>query len=78
MLGGTAALDLLLGLATLQAPARCLWPAKIELFGFYMLVITLRLPEYRLHPGGRPTKNLPMLAVPAVVYVFEPARTRSP
>lgn len=79
MLFGAAALDLLIGLLTL-APlrprhARLLWWTQIALIVFYTIVITLRLPEYWLHPYGPVLKNLPMLAVLAILaWTERPAR----
>lgn len=72
---GAAALDALLGLLTL-APlrpraARRLWAAQALLIAGYTAVITLRLPEFWLHPYGPLTKNLPMLALLAWLWATE-------
>lgn len=58
-----AALDLVLGLATLlMRNRRYLWIAQIVLILVYTAIITVRLPEFWLHPYGPLLKNLPMLA----------------
>jgi uncharacterized protein YbjT (DUF2867 family) len=62
LLFGAAALDMLLGLATLAWPRRSLWWVQIALIVFYSALISCRLPEYWLHPYGPMLKNLPMLA----------------
>ncbi len=73
---GAALLDLALGVLTLW-PAlsprrrRLLWLAQAALMLGYTLIITLRLPEFWLHPYGPILKNLPMLAVLALLLVLE-------
>lgn len=73
---GAAALDLLFGLLTLRPPrgARGLWAAQAALILAYTFIISLRLPEQWLHPYGPLSKNLPMLAVLLMLYVFEQAK----
>jgi uncharacterized protein YbjT (DUF2867 family) len=67
-----AALDLVLGLATLMMKRRrALWLAQIGLIAVYTLIITVRMPEFWLHPYGPLVKNLPMLALIYVLYRFE-------
>jgi uncharacterized protein YbjT (DUF2867 family)/uncharacterized membrane protein YphA (DoxX/SURF4 family) len=69
---GAAALDLALGFATLlMRKRRMLWLAQCALILFYTVMITLRLPEFWLHPYGPLLKNLPMLAAIAALYVLE-------
>jgi hypothetical protein len=60
---GAAALDLVFGVLSL-APRRpaWLWPAQAALILAYTLIISIRLPEFWLHPYGPILKNLPMLA----------------
>ena len=65
---GAAGLDLAFGIATLWPPRRHpwrrgLWGAQAALILGYSIVITLRLPEFWLHPYGPMTKNLPLLAL---------------
>lgn len=71
MLYGAAALDLLLGVLTLVVRRRWLWIAQIALILGYTLVITVRLPEFWLHPYGPVLKNLPMLAALWLLLAFE-------
>lgn len=63
---GAAGLDLLFGLMCF-APARWrfpwIWAAQAALILSYTVIISVRLPEFWLHPYGPLTKNLPMLAV---------------
>lgn len=77
-LWAAAGLDLLLGLLTL-APLRArrwLWAAQAGLILAYSAVITLRLPEFWLHPYGPMTKNLPLLALLLLLWQLEPRRDR--
>ncbi|MEJ8839575.1 NAD(P)H-binding protein [Ramlibacter sp. AN1133] len=72
---GAALLDLLLGLLTLAAPARWrrgVWLAQLALVGAYTVLISIFLPEYWLHPYGPVTKNLPILALIALLWSLEP------
>ncbi|GAB3646663.1 SDR family oxidoreductase [Ramlibacter alkalitolerans] len=72
---GAAALDLVQGLLTLAAPARWRrwnWLAQIALVGGYTALITIFLPEYWLHPYGPIAKNLPILALIALLWSLEP------
>ena len=77
LLYGAAALDLLLGVLSLWPLRprwrRRLWLAQIGLVVGYTLIISLRLPEFWLHPYGPLTKNLPMLALLALLLALEPA-----
>src|SRR5262249_14911630 len=71
---GAALLDLVLGVLTLAAPARWrrrLWLAQIALVVGYTVLITLFLPEYWLHPYGPVLKNLPILALIALLWSLE-------
>jgi uncharacterized protein YbjT (DUF2867 family) len=69
---GAATLDLLLGLATLFAPRRrLLWLGQIALIVGYTAIITVRMPEFWLHPYGPLLKNLPMLAGIYLLYRLE-------
>jgi uncharacterized protein YbjT (DUF2867 family) len=75
---GAAALDLAFGLLGLALPVRHrrpLWLAQALLILGYTAIITLKLPEFWLHPYGPILKNLPMLAALAVLWVLDrPAR----
>src|SRR5829696_621188 len=73
LLYGAAALDLFLGFATLiMRRRRWLWIAQILLILGYTLIITLKLPEFWLHPYGPVLKNLPLLAALWLLYELEP------
>ena len=77
---GAAALDLLLGVLTLAAPARwrrTVWLAQLALIAGYTLLITVFLPEYWLHPYGPLTKNLPILAAILLLWGLERPNTRT-
>lgn len=72
MLYGAAVLDLALGLGTLFLRRRkWLWLTQLALILFYTAVISIRLPEFWLHPYGPVLKNLPMLACIYLLYCFE-------
>jgi len=74
---GAAALDLVLGVLTLVLKRRSqLWLAQIALIVGYTAIISLRLPEYWLHPYGPVLKNLPMLAVLWLLYVVDRGDSR--
>lgn len=78
MLYGAAAVNALLGALTLW-PLRArwrrrLWGAQALLVLGYSAIITLRLPEYWLHPYGPMTKNLVVLAVLAVLHAADGTR----
>jgi hypothetical protein len=77
---GAALLDLAFGVATLALrSARWLWLAQIALIAAYTVIISVRLPEYWLHPYGPILKNLPMLALLLLLFVLDSPRkeTRS-
>ncbi|GAC1542754.1 MAG: hypothetical protein NVS2B4_21460 [Ramlibacter sp.] len=72
-----AAIDLLFGVLTSWAPSRWrpgVWLAQFALVASYTVVITLFLPEYWLHPYGPVSKNLPIMAVIALLWALEPRR----
>jgi uncharacterized protein YbjT (DUF2867 family) len=72
---GAAALDLALGAATLlMRGRRLLWRAQFVLILGYSVIISIRLPEFWLHPYGPILKNLPMLAAIALLYILEDRR----
>ena len=72
---GAALLDLALGVATLAMRSRrWLWLAQIALIVAYTAIISVRLPEYWLHPYGPILKNLPMLAVLLLLFVLDSPR----
>lgn len=76
---GAAALDLVLGVLTVAAPARWrrpVWLAQAALIAGYTLLITLFLPAYWLHPFGPISKNLPLLALIGLLWTLEPPVAR--
>jgi uncharacterized protein YbjT (DUF2867 family) len=68
---GAAALDLVLGVATLVVRNRALWLAQIAVIVGYSAIITLALPELWLHPFGPVAKNLPLLAALLLLYYLD-------
>jgi uncharacterized protein YbjT (DUF2867 family) len=75
-----ALLDLALGAATLLLRRRrVLWLVQMLVILGYTAILTIRLPEFWLHPYGPVLKNLPMLACLALLYWLESPRwnTRS-
>lgn len=69
---GAAALDILLGLlALLPRRSRLVWLAQGVLVLAYTAIITLKLPEFWLHPYGPVLKNLPFLAALWILYELE-------
>jgi uncharacterized protein YbjT (DUF2867 family) len=71
---GAAALDLVLGIATLAVPAwrrGLVWAAQLVLMAGYTVLITVFLPEYWLHPYGPISKNVPVAAAIALLWALE-------
>lgn len=69
-----ALLDLLLGAAVLLAPRRWLpwvWRAQLAVVLGYTALITLRIPQWWLHPFGPILKNLPLLVGIAMLATFQ-------
>jgi hypothetical protein len=72
MLYGAALMDLAFGIGTLVLKRRRrLWLLQLGLILFYTVVISIRLPEFWLHPYGPLLKNLPMLAAIWLLYELE-------
>lgn len=77
LLYAAGALDLLLGILTLtlaQQRRPYLWLAQFGLIAAYTAIISLRLPEFWIHPYGPILKNLPMLAAILILWVFDSRR----
>lgn len=68
---GAAALDAAFGLACIAWPRRALWLAQGALVLGYSAAIAACLPEFLWHPFGPLLKNLPILAVLAILYAEE-------
>ena len=72
MLYGAAGLDLVFGIAMLVLrDRRLLYLAQIAVIVLYTVIISIRLPEFWLHPYGPILKNLPMLAAIVLLYSLE-------
>lgn len=72
LLYGAAALDLAFGIATLVLPRRrLLYLLQIALILAYTLIITLKLPEFWLHPYAPILKNIPMVVGIYWLYVLD-------
>jgi uncharacterized protein YbjT (DUF2867 family) len=70
LLYGAAAFDLALGVGILFLRRRgWLWLLQITLILTYTIIISIKLPEFWLHPYGPILKNVPMLA--AIWLLFE-------
>ena len=78
-LTGAAALDLLMGVMSLwpltPARERSLWASQSLLIAIYTLIISVRLPEFWLHPFGPISKNLPLLVLLLLLWLLTPRRT---
>ncbi|MFO1396550.1 MAG: SDR family oxidoreductase [Burkholderiales bacterium] len=72
LLYGGVAVDLAFAVATLAWPRRRLWQAQAAVIVFYTLVISAFLPQFWLHPYGPIVKNLPILALLAVLHAESP------
>ena len=60
-----------------MAPRRwrlAVWWSQVALMLFYTAVLTVFLPEFWWHPYGPLSKNLPILAVLALLIVDDSAR----
>jgi hypothetical protein len=55
---------------------RWLWRAQMALIVGYSIIITIRLPEYWLHPFGPLLKNLPMLVAILFLHEFDQPEKR--
>lgn len=71
MLYGGALLDIVFGVLTLGMHGKRLWMAQAGLIIIYTLIITIRLPEFLIHPFGPILKNLPILALLCLLYKNE-------
>lgn len=69
---GAIALDLVMGLAALVRPSRALWGLQALLIVGYTAVIAFTMPDWLIHPFGPLLKNLPILAILAVLAAENP------
>ena len=74
ILYAAAVLDIGLGIATFAVKRRWLWRAQIALVLGYTALITAFLPELWLHPFGPVLKNVPILALLALLHELEERR----
>ena len=75
LLYGAALLDLALGVGLLVLRRRTLlYATQIAVMLGYMLIISIRLPEWWLHPFGPILKNLPLLAATVLLMTLEGRR----
>lgn len=68
MLLAASLTDALIGVLLLLRPRRWLWSLQLALVGAYTMVLSVCLPQFWLHPFGPLSKNLPLLAVMAVMW----------
>lgn len=71
---GAAVLDIVLGLAIFFVRHRAIWWVQAAVILAYTAIVSIRLPEYWLHPFGPIVKNLPLLAAIALLGALEPRR----
>lgn len=74
---GASLLDFALGIATLLRPGRITWIAQTAVIVAYTAIISVALPEWLAHPFAPVLKNLPMLAILAVLLAEERPWTTS-
>ena len=68
---GGALLDIALGVLSLCCNAKFakwLWVTQACLIVVYSLIITIKLPEFLIHPFGPILKNLPILLLLWLIY----------
>lgn len=68
MLLAASLTDATIGVLLLLRPRRWLWGLQLALVGAYTMVLSMCLPQFWLHPFGPLSKNLPLLAVMAVMW----------
>jgi uncharacterized protein YbjT (DUF2867 family) len=72
MLYGGAVLDLLLGILSLSRQRRpWVWQVQMAVIAVYTVIVSVRLPEFWLHPYGPILKNIPLLVAIWIVYELE-------
>lgn len=77
LLYGGAAADALVGLLCLLRPGRWLWRLQIGLVLFYTAFVSATMPLLWAHPFGPLLKNLPILALLAVLLRAAPTVERA-
>ncbi|MFC5473061.1 SDR family oxidoreductase [Paraherbaspirillum soli] len=66
--------DAAIGIVLVVRPRHWLWPLQIALVGGYTVVMSACLPQFWLHPFGLLSKNLPILALMAIMWRLEGKR----
>ena len=66
-----AATDIMLELSTVFKPCKLFWQTQATLVLIYTVVISIRLPEFRLHPFAPMLKNIPFLTLLYLIYYHE-------
>ncbi|NRR32149.1 SDR family oxidoreductase [Oxalobacteraceae bacterium] len=74
---GASVADCVMGLALLLRPRRWLWLMQLTLVLGYTVAMTFCLPEFWLHPFGPLSKNLPVLALMALMWRVTPKPIQS-
>ena len=65
--------DATIGVLLLFRPRRWLWAAQLALVGGYTVMLSVFLPYFWAHPFGPLLKNLPLLALMALLWRAGPA-----
>lgn len=68
---GACMLDFILGIATLVKPGRTLWLVQMAVVLAYTALIAVALPEFLIDPFGPILKNVPILAILALLFSEE-------
>ncbi len=68
---GSCLFDLVLGLMLFTRFRRLSYGCQLAAVAFYTLVIMFRIPELLLHPLGPISKNIPLLVLTAVGWLFD-------
>jgi hypothetical protein len=68
---GSCLFDLVLGLMLFSRYRRISYGFQLAAVAFYTLVIAFRIPELLLHPLGPISKNIPLLVLTAVGWLFD-------
>lgn len=67
--------DATIGVLLLLRPRRWLWAAQLALVGGYTVMLSVFLPYFWAHPFGPLLKNLPLLAVMALLWRLSPPKS---
>ena len=67
--------DATIGVLLLLRPRRWLWAVQLALVGGYTVMLSVFLPYFWAHPFGPLLKNLPLLAVMALLWRLSPPKS---